>query len=79
MEELMTKWQTMWDAKEYTTQLFFLFNLIFALYIAWQPFRASGKDITAVNRGIMIVFGISYAVLTVIAYFQLVPTFSPYE
>lgn len=79
MEELFVKWRTMWDAKEYTTQLFFLINLLIALYVAWQPFRASGKDITAMNRGIMIVFGISYAILVVFAYLQLVPTFSPYE
>lgn len=79
MEEFFIKWRTMWDAKEYTTQLFFLANLIIALYVLWQPFSASGKDITAVNRGIMIVFGIGYAILVVIAYFQLVPTFSPYE
>ncbi len=78
MEELFVKWRTMWDAKEYTTQLFFLFNLIFAFYITWLPFRASGKDITAFNRGIMIVFGIGYALLTIVAYLQLVPTYSPY-
>ncbi len=78
MEELFVKWRTMWDAKEYTTQLFFLFNLIFAFYITWLPFRASGKDITAFNRGIMIVFGIGYALLTSVAYLQLVPTYSPY-
>ena len=78
MEELFVKWRTMWDAKEYTTQLFFLFNLIFAFYVTWLPFRASSKEITATNRGIMIVFGIGYALLTIYAYFQLVPTFSPY-
>ena len=68
----------MWDAKEYTIQLFFLFNLCAALYIASLPLRSSGKDITAVNRTIMIAFGIGYAILVVFAYFQLVPTFSPY-
>jgi len=79
MEELFVKWRTMWDAKELTTQLFFLFNLVVALYIAAIPFRSSGKDITAINRTIMIAFGIGYAVLVVVAYFQLVPTFSPYQ
>ncbi len=79
MEELFVKWRTMWDAKELTTQLFFLFNFVVALYIAAIPFRSTGKDITAVNRGIMIVFGLGYAILVLIAYFQLVPTFSPYE
>ncbi len=79
MEELFIKWRTMWDAREYTTQLFFLANLVVALYIAWVSYRTSGQDITALNRGILITFGIGYAMLTVFAYFQLVPTFSPYE
>ncbi len=78
MDDLFIKWRTMWDAKEYTIQLFFLFNLCAALYIASLPLRSSGKDITAVNRTIMIAFGIGYAILVVFAYFQLVPTFSPY-
>lgn len=68
----------MWDAKEYTIQLFFLFNLCAALYIASLPLRSSGKDITSLNRTIMIVFGLGYALLVVFAYLQLVPTFSPY-
>lgn len=79
MEELFIKWRTMWDAREFTTQLFFLFNLVFALYIASIPLRSSTREITAINRGIMITFGIGYAILTIIAYLQLVPTFSPYE
>lgn len=79
MDELYISWRTMWDAKEHTTQLFFLANLLIALYVTWQPFRASGKDISTMNRGIMFVFGIGYAILVVVAYFQLVPTFSPYE
>ena len=68
----------MWDAKEYTTQLFFLANLLIALYIASLPIRSTGKEITATNKAIMLVFGISYAILIVVAYLQLVPTFSPY-
>ncbi|MGH1536547.1 MAG: hypothetical protein ACRBDX_00615 [Gammaproteobacteria bacterium] len=78
MDDLFVKWRTMWDAKEYTIQLFMLFNFLAALYIASKPLRSSGKDITAVNRTIMIVFGIGYAILVLFAYFQLVPTFSPY-
>ena len=78
MDDLFIKWRTMWDAKEYTIQLFFLFNLAAALYIASLPLRSGGKEITAVNRTIMIVFGIAYAILVVFGYFQLVPTFSPY-
>ncbi len=78
MDDLFVKWRTMWDAKEYTIQLFFLANLLTALYIASLPMRTGGKEITATNRAIMVVFGISYAILVVFAYFQLVPTFSPY-
>lgn len=78
MDDLFIKWRTMWDAKEYTIQLFFLFNLCAALYIASLPLRSSGKDITSLNRTIMIVFGLGYALLVVFAYLQLVPTFSPY-
>lgn len=79
MEELFIRWRTMWDAQEHTTQLFFLANLIIAGYITWSPFRAGGADITALNRGITVAFGIFYAILTIFAYLQLVPTFSPYE
>ena len=79
MEEFFVQWRTMWDAKEYTTQLFFLFNLGFAVYVVWHPFRASSKDISTLNRGIMVGFGIIYALLILYAYFALVPTFSPYE
>lgn len=79
MDEIFIKWQTMWDAKEFTTQLFFLLNLVFAGYVASIPLRSSHREITSVARGLMIVFGIGYATLTVYGYFQLVPTFSPYE
>ena len=79
IEGLPVRWQTMWDAKEFTTQIFFWANAAIALYITAQPFMASGKDITAMNRTIIIVFGISYLLLTLFAYFSLVPTFSPYE
>ena len=79
MEEFYVKWRTMWDAKEYTTQLFFLVNLIIALWITSIPMREAGKGATTLNRSIMFLFGIAYAVMTIVAYFQLVPTFSPYE
>ncbi len=79
MEELFIKWRTMWDAKEHTTQIFFLFNVLFAAYVTWLPFRASSVDVTVLNRRLMVIFGITYALLTIYAYFSLVPTFSPYE
>ena len=78
MDDLYIKWRTMWDAKEYTTQFFFLANLLVAFYIVSIPMRSSGKDITVLNRTIMIAFGIGYAILVITAYFELVPTFSPY-
>jgi len=79
VDDIFVKWRTMWDAKEYTIQLFFLANFLAALYIASIPLRATGKDITTLNRAIMFLFGIGYAILIVFAYFQLVPTFSPYN
>ena len=79
MDDLFIKWRTMWDAKEYTTQFFFLANLLVALYIASIPMRSTGRDVTALNRTIMVVFGIGYAILVIFAYFELVPTFSPYN
>ncbi len=78
MDDLFVKWRTMWDAKEYTVQAFFMINFLIALYVASLPLRSTGKDITAVNRGIMLAFGIGYAILIIFAYLQLVPTFSPY-
>lgn len=78
MDDLFIKWRTMWDAKEYTIQLFFLFNFLAAVYIASLPIRSTGKEITSTNKSIMIVFGIGYAALVIFAYLQLVPTFSPY-
>lgn len=75
---LYIKWKTMWDAQELTTQLFFLANVIIGLVIAMQPFRG-GKDGSAAKRGMVFVLGAGYIVLVLIAYFQLVPTFSPYQ
>ena len=79
MEDLFVKWRTMWDAKELTVQLFFLANLLIAIYVATLPIRSTGKEITSVNKMIMLAFGIGYAILVIVAYFQLVPTFSPYD
>ncbi|MFK7815148.1 MAG: hypothetical protein AB8B92_02330 [Gammaproteobacteria bacterium] len=78
MDDLFVKWRTMWDAKEYTIQLFFMANFLIALYIAYLPLRSNGREITALNRTIMIGFGLGYAALVLYAYFSLVPTFSPY-
>lgn len=78
MDDLFIKWRTMWDAKEYTIQLFFLANFLVALYIAYLPLRSNGREITVLNRTIMIGFGLGYAALVLYAYFSLVPTFSPY-
>ena len=78
MDDLYIKWKTMWDAKEYTTQLFFLANVIIALIIAYKPFQANAEG-TMVKKGITFALGIGYLVLTLVAYFQLVPTVSPYQ
>ena len=57
-----------------------IFSLIFAIYVVYHPFRASSKDtITAVNRWVMIIFGVCYAILIIYGYFSLIPTYSPYE
>lgn len=79
MDDLYIKWKTMWDAKEYTTQLFFLANVIIALVIAAKPFRGDQEGATIVKRGVTFALGIGYLVLVLVAYFQLVPTFSPYQ
>jgi len=78
MDDLYIKWRTMWDAKEYTTQLFFLFNVIVAFVIMRQPLKA-GNEGTMAKRGFVFAIGLGYLILVVIAYLQLVPTVSPYE
>ena len=78
MDDLYIKWKTMWDAKEYTTQLFFLANIIIALVIAWKPLRVNAEG-TVAKRGIVFALGVGYLILVLIAYFQLVPTVSPYQ
>ena len=75
---LYVKWKTMWDAQELTTQLFFLANFIIGIVIATHPFR-SGVEGTAAKKGVVFLLGAGYVVLVLIAYFQLVPTTSPYE
>ena len=79
MDDLYVRWRTMWDAKEYTTQLFFLANVIIALVIAARPFMGEQEGTTMVKRGILFGLGIGYLILVLIAYFQLVPTVSPYQ
>jgi len=78
MDDLYIKWKTMWDAQEHTTQLFFLANAFIGIYIASRPLRANAEGSIA-KRGITCAFGIGYLILVIIAYFQLVPTYSPYE
>ena len=78
MDDLYIKWKTMWDAKEYTTQLFFLANVVIALVIAARPFHVDAGA-TAVKRGMTFTLGIGYLILVLVAYFQLVPTVSPYQ
>lgn len=75
---LYIKWKTMWDAQEMTTQLFFLVNVIIGIVIAAQPFRG-GKNGSGAKRAIVFGIGAAYLVIVVVAYLQLVPTFSPYE
>ena len=79
MDDLYVKWKTMWDAKEYTTQLFFLANIIIALIIMAKPFTGDNESTTIAKRGIMFGLGIGYLILVLVAYFQLVPTVSPYQ
>ena len=79
MDDLYVKWKTMWDAKEYTTQLFFLANIIIALIIMAKPFTGDSEGSTVAKRGIMFGLGIGYLILVLVAYFQLVPTVSPYQ
>ena len=79
MDDLYSGWKMMWDAKEYTTQLFFLANVIIALIIASKPFVGDHEGDTMAKRGIMFGLGVGYLILTLVAYFQLVPTVSPYQ
>ena len=78
MDDLYIKWKTMWDAKEYTTQLFFLFNVIVAFVIMYKPMQATNEG-TATRRGFVFAIGLAYLIIVLVGYFQLVPTVSPYE
>ena len=78
MDDLYTKWRTMWDAKEYTTQLFFLANVIIAFYIGSRAFSASASGGTATKKFITLGLGVGYFILVLVAYLQLVPKVNPY-
>lgn len=78
MDDLYTKWRTMWDAKEHTTQLFFLANVIIAIYIGSRAFTANAAEGTASKRRIILGLGVGYFILVLAAYFQLVPKVNPY-
>lgn len=78
MDDLYTKWKTMWDAKEYTTQIFFLLNVIIALYIGSRGMTASAQGSTMAKRGMIFGIGVAYLILVLVAYFQLVPKVNPY-
>ena len=78
MDDLYIKWKTMWDAKEYTTQLFFLANVIIALYIGSRGLNSVSPGGTAAKRGMIFAVGVGYLILVLVAYFQLVPKVNPY-
>ena len=78
MDELYIKWKTMWDAKEYTTQFFFLFSAVIALIIMSGPFKANNEG-TMTKKGITFAVGLGYLILVIVGYLQLVPTVSPYQ
>ena len=78
MDDLYIKWKTMWDAKEYTTQFFFLFSAIIGLVIMAGPLRANAEG-TATRKGITFAIGLGYLILVIVGYLQLVPTVSPYQ
>ena len=78
MDDLYTKWKTMWDAKEPTTQMFFLINAIIALIISSKAFTKNSETTTA-KRAIILSIGIGYLAIVITGYLQLVPTVSPYQ
>lgn len=78
MDDLYTKWKTMWDAKEYTTQLFFLANVIIALYIGSRSMTTSAQGSTMAKRGMIFGVGAAYLLIVVAGYLQLVPKVNPY-
>ncbi len=75
---LYDKWKMMWDAKEWSTQGFFLANAFVALVIMSQAIRNNDGS-TVTKRGITFGIGAIYLVVVVVGYLQLVPTVSPYQ
>lgn len=77
MDDLYTKWKTMWDAKEWGTQGFFLAMAIVGIMIMANPLRANSEG-TAVKKGITFAIGLAYLILVIVGYLQLVPKISSY-
>ncbi len=77
MDDIFSKWKIMWDAKEWGTQGFFMAMAIVAVLIMANPFRAATEG-TMVKKGITFAIGLTYLVLVLIGYFQLVPKASSY-
>ena len=77
MDDIFSKWKIMWDAKEWGTQGFFMAMAIVAVLIMANPFRATTEG-TMVKKGITFAIGLTYLVLVLIGYFQLVPKASSY-
>ncbi len=77
MDDLFTKWKSMWDAKEYGTQGFFFVCAVIALVIMSGPLRATNEG-TMTKKGITFAIGLAYLILVIVAYFQLVPKTSAY-
>jgi len=75
---LYDRWKMMWDAKEWSTQGFFLANAFVALVIMSQAMKNNDGS-TATKRAITFGIGAIYLVVVVIGYLQLVPTVSPYQ
>ena len=76
--DLYDKWKMMWDAKEWSTQGFFLVNAFVALVIISQAVKNNDGS-TGTKRGITFGIGAIYLILVVVGYLQLVPTVSPYQ
>ena len=76
--DLYDKWKMMWDAKEWSTQGFFLVNAFVALVIISQAVKNNDGS-TVTKRGITFGIGAVYLIVVVVGYLQLVPTVSPYQ
>lgn len=77
MDDIFTKWKIMWDAGEWGTQGFFIAMAIVGVVIMANPFSANAEG-TAVKKGITFAIGLSYLILVIVGYFQLVPKASSY-